>query len=123
MANKQQVFSEQALAFGKYMRFFWSWPGDNSVVPASTRLDITALTFSYFPANGGSVGRADVAGRDVNGNAVWRVQIVYVEQHKTVHLTFPGGLSVEAGGFVEMGFVNDGPGEIFASANGKLVEV
>jgi hypothetical protein len=78
-------------------------------------------------ARRGTVGRADIAGREGGtgtvgtGNAVWRLQAIYVEPYKTVHLTFPGGLSLKAGGHVELGFVIDGPGTIFVSANGKLV--
>ncbi len=122
MATKQQVFSEQSVAFGTYLKFFWTWPGDSSKVPASKRLDVISLTLSYFPAGGGTVGNADLAGR-LNGNAVWRLQSVFVEPNKTVHLTFPGGLSLEAGGQVEVGFVTNGPGTMFVSANGKLVDV
>jgi hypothetical protein len=127
MATEVQVFSEQEVDFGKYGKFFWTWSGDNSVVPAGKTLVIYTLTLNYFPAGSGTVGRADLAGRIGGsgavgtGNAVWRVQVVYVEPHKTVHLTFPGGLSLAAGGHVEIGFVIDGPGKIFASANGKLI--
>ncbi|HVS82792.1 MAG TPA: hypothetical protein VHE60_13765 [Pyrinomonadaceae bacterium] len=127
MATEQQVFSEHSVEFGKYDKTFWNWSGDNSLVPAGKTLVITTLTLNYFPALGGKVGRADVAGRIGGsgavgtGNAVWRLQIIYVEPNKTVHLTFPGGLSLHAGGHVEIGFVTDGPGTIFVSANGKLI--
>jgi hypothetical protein len=128
MATEQQVFSEHPVEFGKYDKIAWNWSGDNSLVPASKILVITTLTLNYFPAaTGGKVGRADVAGRIGGsgavgtGNAVWRLQIVYVEPNKTVHLAFPAGLSLQAGGHVEIGFVSDGPGKIFISANGKLI--
>ena len=122
MAVETQVFSEQSVHFGNYATFFWTWPGDNSKVPASKRLNITSLTLSYFPTGGGTVGNADIAGR-ISGNAVWRLQSVFVEPYRTVHLTFPGGLTLEAGGQVQVGFVTQGPGAMFVSANGKLVDV
>jgi hypothetical protein len=116
----KQVFTEGGADFGNYQRLFWNWAGDNSKVPPKKVLDITSATFSYFPSGGGTVGRADLTGRDASGTAQWRVQIVYVEPKKTVHLTFPNSLSLEAGGYVEIGFVEDGPGKIFVSLNGKL---
>jgi hypothetical protein len=63
----------------------------------------------------------DVIGRDSQGSAIWRLQIVYVEPKKTLHLAFPQGLSLAAGGTVEVGFVTEGPGIIFVSANGMLL--
>ncbi len=121
MAAEQQVFSEVQVDFGKYGNFFWNWGGDNSTVPQKKVLVITTLTFNYFPSGGGTLGRADISGRDSKGSAVWRLQVVYVEPKKTVHLTFPQGLRLEEGGHVELGFVNEGPGIIFASANGMLL--
>lgn len=56
------------------------------------------------------------------GTAKWRLQIVYVEPKKTVHLTFPKALRLEAGGHVEIGFVEEGPGMIVVEANGVLVK-
>ena len=120
---EQQVYSEASVDFGSYRKLFWGWSGDNSVVPQNTILEITTLTFSYFPSGGGTVGRADVIGRDSSGTAMWRVQIVYVEPKKTVHLVFPKGVRLEASGYVEIGFVNDGPGTIFMSANGMLLSL
>jgi hypothetical protein len=78
------------------------------------------VTFNYFPAGGGSLGRADISGRDSSGTAVWRLQIVYVEPKKTVHLTFPKGLMLLENGHVEIGFTSEGPGTIFVSVNGTL---
>lgn len=101
--------------------FFWNWAAPNDKVPKGKVLEIETLTLNYFPAGGGSVGRADVAGRDTNNSAVWRVQIVYVEPKKTTHLCFPRGLRLKAGGHVELSFTTDGPGKIFVSANGALV--
>jgi len=116
-----QVYSEQEVDFGGTVHFFWNWAGSNDIVPPKKTLQIGTLTLNYFPAGGGTVGRADVAGRDASNSAVWRVQIVYVEPKKTVHLTFPLGLSLKAGGHVELSFTSDGPGKIFVSANGILV--
>jgi len=123
---EQQVFSEHEAFFGKpYSTLNWvPWPGTNNTdVPSKKILEITTLTLSYFPDGGGTVGRADVCGRDVNANAVWRLQIVYVAPKKTVHLSFPKALKLEEGGYVEIGFVDDGPGTIFISANGTLTDV
>ena len=117
----QQVCSEQVVAFGRYETLFWNWSGDNSKVPANFVLEIGAITLNYFPTAGGYLGRADVAGRDAANTAVWRTQIVYVEPKKTVHLAFPTALRLEADGHVEIGFVSEGPGEIFISLNGILV--
>ena len=117
----EQVYSERGVDFGNYGRLFWTWSGDNSTVPRQKVLVITTLTFNYFPSGGGTLGRADIAGRDSTGTAVWRLQVVYVEPKKTLHLTFPQGLRLEAGGRVELGFVNQGPGTIFVSANGMLL--
>ena len=121
MAAEKQVFSEVQVDFGKYANLFWNWGGDNSTVPQKAVLVITTLTFNYFPAEGGNLGRADISGRDSKGNAVWRLQVVYVEPKETLHLTFPQGLRLEEGGHVELGFVHEGPGTIFVSANGRLL--
>jgi|SRR6516164_252820 hypothetical protein len=116
-----QVFSEQEVDFGGTVHFFWNWAAPNDIVPPRRTLEVETLTLNYFPAGGGAIGRADVAGRDATNSAVWRVQIVYVEPNKTVHLPFPRGLRLKAGGHVELSFTSDGPGKIFASANGLLV--
>jgi hypothetical protein len=118
---EQQVFSEVEVDFGNYGKLFWNWSGNNSIIPKKRTLEINTLTFNYFPSGGGTIGRADVTGRDASGNAVWRIQIVYVEPQKTVHLVFPKGLKLKADGYVELGFVIDGPGKIFLSANGMLL--
>jgi hypothetical protein len=118
----QQVYTEGEVTFGSAgQRLFWNWDGDKSRVPPDRVLEIATVTLNYFPEGGGSLGRADVAGRDSNGSAVWRLQIVYVESKKTRHLTFPKGLQLHAGGHVEIGFTSDGPGIIFVSINGYLV--
>jgi len=118
----QQVFSEEQVSFGEAsQKIFWNWPGDNSTVPPSTSLEVGAITFNYFPSNGGVVGRCDASGRDASGTAVWRTQVVYVQPHTTVHLTFPVPLRLESGGHVEIGFTSDGPGSILVSMNGRLV--
>jgi hypothetical protein len=118
----QQVFSEEEVNFGQAAEtMFWNWSGNNSTVPPFQALEIGTIIYNYFPAGGGTVGRCDASGRDVNGTAVWRTQIVYVETHRTMHLTFPLPLRLEAGGHVEIGFTSDGPGKIFVSMNGRLV--
>jgi hypothetical protein len=124
----QQVYSPQEVDFGSYVKMFWvqGFSGDGSVVPPHYTLEITTLTINFFPkGTGGTLGRLDIAGRDAPdleaGTSVWRLQVVYVEPNKTVHLTFPKGLRLEAGGHVEIGFVDDGPGTILVEANGFLV--
>lgn len=123
-----QVYSSQEVDFGSYAKLFWvqGFDGDNSVVPANRTLEITTLTLNFFPKDtAGTLGRADISGRDTadlgTGTAMWRVQIVYVEPKKTVHLTFPNPLRLEAGGHVEIGFTSEGPGTITVDANGVLV--
>jgi hypothetical protein len=118
---KQQVFSAGEVQFGKAdQRVFWSWSGDNSKVPKGRALDIGTITLNFFPEKGGTLGRADVAGRDSTGTAVWRVQTIYVAPKETRHLTFPIGLRLEAGGYVEIGFTSEGPGIITVDINGIL---
>jgi hypothetical protein len=126
--HELQVYSPQEVDFGSYVKMFWvqGFPGDGSVVPPHHTLEITTLTLNYFPkTTGGTIGRADIAGRDSanlsTGTAIWRLQVVYVEPQKTVHLTFPKPLRLEAGGHVEIGFVDNGPGTILVEANGVLV--
>lgn len=118
----QQVFSEASVTFGQSAeKMFWNWSGDNSTVPPFQALEIGAITYNYFPAGEGTLGRCDAAGRDANGTAVWRAQTVYVQPNRTEHLTFPLPLRVEEGGHVEIGFTSEGPGTIFVSMNGRLV--
>ena len=126
---EQQVYSPQEVDFGSHVKMSWGqvFGGDGSVVPPNHTLEITTLTVNFFPKQtGGTVGRADISGRDApglgTGTAKWRLQIVYVEPKKTVPLTFPKALRLEAGGHVEIGFVEDGPGTIFVEANGVLVK-
>jgi len=92
-----QVFSEQEVDFGRTVKFFWNWAAPNEIVPPHRVLEIETLTLNYFPAGGGTIGRADIAGRDASNSAVWRVQIIYVEPKKTVHLPFPRGLRLSQG--------------------------
>jgi hypothetical protein len=127
--SERQVYSRTQVDFGKYEKMFWvqGFPGDGSVVPANHTLEITTLTFNYFPEQtGGVLGRADISGRDTpdlqTGTATWRIEVVYVEPKKTLHLTFPKALRLEAGGHVEVGFVDEGPGSIGVEANGVLVK-
>lgn len=119
-----QVYSETSVSHSNYANCQWNWGGgDNVVVPSKKTLSISSATFNYFPAGtGGVVGRADLAGRDASGYAVWRQKIVYVEEYQTVQLTFPQPLLLEEGGWVEVGFVNDGPGNISVSLQGYLID-
>lgn len=117
----EQVYSEQEVDFGNYIHFFWPWAAPNDIVPPHGILEIETLTLDYFPTGAGVVGRADIAGRDAGNTAVWRLQSVYADPKKTVHLTFPRGLRLKAGGHVELGFTSDGPGKLFVSANGVLI--
>lgn len=125
---EKQVYSPTAVDFGKYVTMGWvqGFGGNGSVVPKKYTLEITTLTINYDPKEtGGVLGRVDIAGRDAatlgSGNAIWRLQVVYVKPKKTVHLTFPKALRLEAGGHVEIGFVGEGPGTILVEANGVLV--
>jgi hypothetical protein len=118
----QQVFSDASVDFGQAaQQLFWNWSGDSGTVPPHQALEIGTITYNYFPSGGGTLGRCDASGRDANGNAVWRVQVVYVEPNKTKHLTFPVPLRLDAGGHVEIGFTSDGPGTIIVEMNGRLV--
>jgi hypothetical protein len=126
---EQQVYSPTQIDFGNNVRMSWvqGFPGDGSVVPANHTLEITTLTLNYFPAQtGGTLGRVNISGRDApdleNGTAMWSLQAVYVEPKRTVHLTFPKALRLEAGGHVEVGFLDEGPGSILVEANGVLVQ-
>jgi hypothetical protein len=127
--SEQQVYSTQEVDFGAgYEKMFWvqGFAGDGSVVPADRTLEITTLTLNFFPnGTGGTVGRVDIAGRDApdlsTGTSVWRLQAVYVEPKRTLHLTFPKALRLEAGGHVEIGFLDEGPGTMSVEANGLLV--
>jgi len=119
-----QVFSEQEVTSGNAaVKLLWNWPNPNDKVPTAKVLNVYTITANYFPTGTGVVGRLDISGRDAASSAVWRQQIVYVEPKKTVHLTYPQGLRLTAGGHVEIGFTSDGPGTIFVSANGQLVDV
>jgi hypothetical protein len=122
-AQPLQVFSEAVVEVGQFRRLVWLGTGVNfSTVPPKKRLETTTLTLNYFPAGTGTLGRASIAGRNSASLAIWRLQVVYVEPRKTVHLTFPGALRLEAGGYVELGVSADGPGSIFISANGALMD-
>jgi hypothetical protein len=125
--SAQQVYSPQEVTFGNYVKMFWvqGFAGDGSIVPPHKTLEITTLTLNFFPSGGGTIGRLDISGRNApdlsTGTAMWRLQAVYVEPKKTVHLTFPIALRLEPGGHVEVGFTSEGPGTILVEANGLLV--
>jgi hypothetical protein len=121
MAEKQ-VYSDYSLTSPGGAKLSWNWSGNNQVVPPNKILDITALTLSYFPQGSGTVGRAGVNGRDANDSPVWRLQVLFVEKDKTLHLPFPLALRLEAGGYVELGFTTD-KDILFISANGRLLDV
>ena len=127
--HQLQVYSSQEVDFGQYVKMFWvqGFAVDGSVVPPKHTLEIGTLTINFFPkATGGTIGRVDICGRNApdlsTGTAMWRLQVVYVEPKKTVHLTFPTALRLEAGGHVEIGFVDEGPGTVMVEANGVLVK-
>ena len=78
-------------------------------VPSGRVLRLYTATLSYLPESPqGTVGRADLCGRNAQGSAIWRLQVVYVEKQRTLHLTFPQGLEIGSGGYLE----------VFASADG-----
>jgi hypothetical protein len=108
----EQVWTEYAAQYGDAPgKPWWMRPanGQFQEVPAGEVLKVYTATLSYLPESpNGKIGRADVCGRDAAGTAIWRLQIVYVEPQRTVHLTFPQGLLVGPGGWVE----------VFASADG-----
>ena len=125
--SAEQVYSSQEVTFGHYVSMFWvqGFAGNGSVVPPHKTLEISTLTLNFFPSGGGTIGRLDISGRDApdlsTGTSMWRLQAVYLPPKKTVHLTFPIGLRLKAGGHVEIGFTSEGPGTILAEANGVLV--
>ena len=101
---------------------FWNgFAGDGSVVPPVHTLQITTLTFAFFPKNAGAIGRVHIAGRNAGGGTVWSLQAVYVPPKTTIHLPFPAGLMLLAGGHVEIQFLEDGPGTLLIEANALLV--
>jgi hypothetical protein len=101
----------------------WNWEGTNSVVLVGSALEVTGASFAYFPEREGFVGRADFVGRDANGSAVWRFQTLYVEPRRSLILSWPTGLRVEAGGSVHIGFTSEGPGTITVDVVGRLISV
>ena len=126
MALAGSVFAEGSIDYGTYQTMNWmTWSGDNTIVPTGKVLKVYTVTLSYFPGAQGTFAQVDISGRNKAGTAVWRTQAVGVEPRKPVHLTFPEGLVVQAGGHVEIGFVNPtgGSGTIFASINGNLSAV
>jgi hypothetical protein len=121
MAEPEQVSSSGDVDFGKQFTLNWlSNTGTLSVVPPGKVLVIGSLTLNYFPAGGGTIGRLDVRG-NMPSHAAWMLQIVYVEPKKTLHLTFPQGLKLEAGGVVQLSFTSEGPGNIHVCGNALLL--
>jgi hypothetical protein len=122
MATEQQVFAGAGVKLDHIENLSWSWEGDDVIaVPQGKVLVVGTLTLNYFPTPDNTLARAEITGRDSNDAAVWRLQTIYVEPKKTVHLTFPQGLRVEAGGYVEIGSMYEGAGPIFLNANGILL--
>jgi hypothetical protein len=120
--GSQPVTSAAAVDIGQSIKLFWTgFSGDGSIVPPGHTLQITALTFAFFPKNGGVIGRANISGRNAAGSSVWSLQTVYVPPLTTIHLPFPAGLVLPAGGHVEIGFLDDGPGTLTLDANGLLI--
>jgi hypothetical protein len=118
----QPVTSSAEVELGNSTKLIWSgFSGDGSTVPSGHTLQITTLTFAFFPNPGGAVGRANIAGRNAAGSAVWNLQTIFVPPLTTVHLPFPAGLVVPAGGHVELGFFDHGPGTIALDANASLI--
>ena len=122
-----QVYSPGEVEFGNIVKLVWvrGFPGDGGTVPPNHVLNITSISLNFFPEGTAVVGRANLSGRDGpdvgTGSTVWGLQIVYVDPKKTMHLTFPNPLRLEAGGHVELAFLDDGPGTITVDVNGVLV--
>jgi hypothetical protein len=116
----EQVYSAQEAEFGSPAKKL-SWYQGFDVVPEHRTLEITTFTLNFFPKDTGTLGRAGIGARDAAGNTMWALQSIYVEPKKTTHLTFPRPLRLEAGGYVEIEFVLEGPGTILVEANGALV--
>lgn len=121
MAEKQ-VWSGLSVVAGQSRILYWTWgTANNSIVPLKTVLDISTLTFNYFPSSGAAnVARVVVDGRDSKGTLVWNVD-VYVEKEKSLHLPFPLALRLEPGGHVEVTAGSDVG--VVVGANGRLVDV
>jgi hypothetical protein len=118
----QPVTSGAAVELGQSTKLFWGgFAGDGSMVPPGHTLQITALTFAFFPNPGGVVGRASISGRNAAGSSVWSLQTVFVSPLTTLHLPFPAGLLIPAGGHIELSFLDHGPGTITLDANGLLM--
>lgn len=115
-----QITTSGSVDFGNSSTLSWNWGGDSSRVPQGMLLVISTLTFNFFPVGTGTIGRADIAGRDSGGDSVWRLGVVYVEPRKTIHLPFPDGLRLESGGRVELAFTSEGPGTITVDVNAIL---
>jgi hypothetical protein len=119
----QPVFSAASVDSGQSTKLFWpGFAGDGSTVPPGRTLQIAALTFAFFPKNGGVIGRANISGRDSGGSSIWRLQTVYIPPLTTIHLTFSAGLILPAGGNIEIGFFDHGPGTVVLDANGLLID-
>jgi hypothetical protein len=118
----QPITSSAEVDLGQLVKVIWpGFAGNGSVVPPGHSLQITALTFAFFPKDGGVIGRANISGRNAAGASVWSLQTVFVPPLTTIHLPFPAGLILPAGGHVEIGSFDHGPGTLTLDANGLLV--
>jgi hypothetical protein len=134
-ANMAQVWADDGADYGQQPRKVrWLETPEQQFqdVPNGKILKVYTATLSYLPESPqGTVGRADLCGRNAQGSAIWRLQVVYVEKQRTLHLTFPQGLDVGPGGFVEVLATDDGsatpnptgPGSIHYSFTATLDSV
>jgi hypothetical protein len=101
----QQAWSDGGADYGAApAKVWWPAPPDQQFqdVPAGQLLKIYTATLSYLPESPqGTVGRIDICGR-IAGDAIWRLQVVYVEKQRTLHLTFPQGLEIGPTGYLEV---------------------
>ncbi|MBM4147007.1 MAG: hypothetical protein FJ240_12190 [Nitrospira sp.] len=102
----------------------WGWANDPNVidlahVPKKRTLTIYSATFNFYPTGDVTSGCVLFDARDADGgHSIFQTQI-YLEPKKTVHLTFPGGLIVKAGGIVSLTLI-EGQGTICADAQGHF---
>ena len=128
----QQVWADGGADYGTMpQKAIWLLPPDQQFqnVPDGQTLRLYTATLSYLPESPqGTVGRADLCGRNAQGNAIWRLQVVYIEKQRTLHLTFPQGLEIGPGGSLEVFASPDGdatpnptgPGDIHYSFTATL---
>jgi hypothetical protein len=119
---EQQVWSGLAVTVGASRILHWNWTGraNNSNVPLKTVLDISTLTFNYFPSSGAAnVARVWSMGETQRAHSSGT--LMSTSREKTLHLPFPLALRLEPGGHVEVTAGSDVG--VVVSANGRLVDV